>query len=31
MTKSTCVSYWFILLPYVCPFLKFSWWTIYWW
>jgi len=23
MTKAICVWYWFICLPYVCPFLKF--------
>jgi len=23
MTKSICVWYWFIFLPYVCPFLTF--------
>jgi len=28
MTKSTCVWYWFIVLPYVCPFSKNSCWTI---
>jgi len=31
MTKSICVWYWFIFLPHVCPFLKISCWTIYWW
>ena len=31
MTKCTCVWYWFIFLPYVCPFLKFLCWTINWW
>jgi len=29
MTKSICVWYWFIALPYVCPFLKISYWTIH--
>ena len=31
MTKSICVWYWFIVLPYVRPFLKSSCWTIYCW
>ena len=31
MTKAICVWYWFIFLPYVCPFLKFLCWTINWW
>jgi len=31
MTKSICVWYWLIFLPYVCPFLKCSCWTMYWW
>jgi len=31
MTKSIYVRYWFIFLPYVCPFLKISSWTLYWW
>ena len=31
MTKSICVWYWFIFLPYVCPFLKNLCWTINWW
>jgi len=31
MTKAMCVWYWFIFLPYVCPFLKNLCWTIYWW
>jgi len=30
MTKSICVWHWFIFLP-LCPFLKNSCWTIYWW
>jgi len=31
MTKSICVWYWFIVLPYVWPFFKNSCWTIYCW
>ena len=31
MTKAICVWYWFIFLPYVCPFLKFLCFTINWW
>ena len=31
MTKYICVWYWFIFLPYVCPFLFFLCWTINWW
>ena len=31
MTKAICVWYWFIFLPYVCPFLKFLCRTINWW
>jgi len=31
MTKAICVWYWFIFLPYVCQFLKFLCWAIYWW
>ena len=31
MTKCICVWYWFIFLPYVCPFFKFLCWTINWW
>ena len=31
MTNSICVWYWFIFLPYVCPFLIFLCWTINWW
>jgi len=31
MTKAIYVWYWFIFLPYVCPFLKKLCWTIYCW
>ena len=31
MTKCTCLWYWFIFLPYVCPFFKILCWTINWW
>ena len=31
MTQSICVGYWFIFLPYVCPFLKKLCWMIYCW
>jgi len=31
MTKAICVRYWFIFLPYVCPFFFKLCWTIYWW
>ena len=31
MTKAICVWYWFIFLPYVCPFVNFLCWTINWW
>ena len=31
MTKAICVWYWFIFLPYICPFLKKLFWTIYCW
>jgi len=31
MTKCICVWYWFIFLPYVCPFFEILCWTIIWW